>query len=274
MPPRPTGRISSPSRQARTTSRPPTAGGDTATSPSAAEHRLHLPGAEAHAAGHEQLHRLRRLGSSRAGTNLTVPYSATAWRPPPRSSDLRAVAAEREHVLGLPARERARLARRPPRRGVRSTSRRSADGQLVERRERHRRGRRPPPASASEAAMSRISASSRSWRAVSRDRELGLRAECAQRSDHLMSNAGAREAGVGVRRVLAPLEVAGAQVLAHLLAGHLEQRPHQPPAPGLHAPAARGCRATPRAGRAPSRPGRWPCAPAAKSPLVAASASA
>jgi hypothetical protein len=66
------------------------------------------------------------------------------------------------------------------------------------------------------------------------DRELGVRAQLPERREHLVPHACPRESGVGVRRVLAPVQGAGAQVLAHLLARHLEQRPHEPPAPGLH----------------------------------------
>jgi hypothetical protein len=67
-----------------------------------------------------------------------------------------------------------------------------------------------------------------------RDRPLGRRRQLAQCVQHLVSHARTREAAVGVRRVLAPFEAARPQVVAHLGAGHREQRAHQPPAPRRH----------------------------------------
>ena len=216
----------------------------------------------AHVARHGQLHRLgRRLGSSRAGTNRSVPYSATACRPPPRSSDL-VPSPPRAMTSSASRRESGRGPRPRLSASRRSTSRRSAGGQLLERRRAAPRGRRRAPRARPPAAMSSTSASSRSWRAVSAIVSSAFGLSCLQRRARTSCRTRARAKRASAFdgssrhwRSRAP------QVLAHLLARHLEQRPHQPPAPRLHAPERAAARATRPAGRAPSRPGRWRCAP-------------
>ena len=178
--------------------------------------------------------------------------SASAARREPKRpvlGDRPEAAAEVERLRPLRSRapgassssRRARAASAPGQRGA-APGRWSA-AELAQRVERTRAGPPPSSSSASATAASSTSASSRSWRAVSAIVRSAAGRQLAQRVEHVVADAGAREAAVGVRGVLAPLEPAGAQVVAHLVARHLQQRPHEPPAARRHAVQR------PRAGR-------------------------
>ena len=171
--------------------------------------------------------------SSARARKRSVPYSATARSPPPRSSDCVPPVAERQHLVGLAATAaRSPAAARPARA---APAARSAGGSA---RSASSATAGPPPSSASasvhgarRAPRPRRAAGAPSRRSCARPPGASSRSAGSSSCAH----ARAREAGVGVRRVLAPLEAARAAVLARLLAGDLEQRAHQPPAPRLHA---------------------------------------
>src|ERR671922_2965925 len=87
VPPSPSGRMRSPSRQARTRAEPPSAEAETATSPGAdrVASTSQLP--KRTCPGIASVTGSGAGAASPARVKRSVPYSATARRPPPRSSD-------------------------------------------------------------------------------------------------------------------------------------------------------------------------------------------
>ena len=208
--------------------------------------------------------------ASAARVKRSVPYSATARRPPPRSSDFVPRCPERQDLARLARAEHAAGAPRPasaaPAAGARAGARAARRGDTAG----------PPPSSlerVGHGGVQHLGLVAQLARGLG-DRPLGRRRQLAQRVEHVVPHAGAREAAVGVRGVLAPLEPARAQVVAHLLARHA--RAAAAPAARAAAPcrAARASRARRPAGRAPSPPGRRRCARRRSRPSASCSASA
>ena len=148
--------------------------------------------------GHRQLDRLRRLARLARAREAQRPVLGHRAQP----------AAEVERAC-VPPRRRARGSRPAPARSPasrRSTSRRTARAGA---RAAPRATTAGPPPSSSSAVVHRALEHLAPPRAAARglgDRPLGRRADLAQRVQQVMAHARAREAAVGVRGVLAPVE--------------------------------------------------------------------
>ena len=241
----------SPSRHARTV----TVGPErrvTATSPGPSSARLDLPVAEAGTARDGAARTGAGGSASPARVKRSVPYSATARRPPPRSSALVPRSSERRGLAQL-----GRRAARPPGQ-ARAAPGAAAPAVLAQRRERDRGTAAELLERVGHRRVEDLRLVAQLARGL-RDRPLGRRRQLAQRVEHLVSHARAREAAVGVRGVLAPLEPARAQVVAHLLAGHARAAAARAGRGAAPSRAARATRARRPAGTAPSPPGRRRC---------------
>ena len=166
--------------------------------------------------------------ASRARVKRIVPYSTTALSPPPRSSAFvpRPPSARIRSASPAPSSPPACSASR------RSTSRRTA-GAAPSAESRHGR-------SAAQLLQRGVHRRVQHLRLLAQlarrlgDRPLRRRPDRAQRVQQVVAHARAREAAIRVGRVLPPFEPPRAQLLAHLLARHPQQRPHEPPAAGRH----------------------------------------
>ena len=230
----------SPSRQARTVSAAPIASAASVTSPPAPSAASTSQSPKRARPGTGRLDGLGRRGVRGARVKRSVPYSATARRPPPRSS---ADAAAGSPSARISSASRARAERGSP--AARSASRRS-----TRRRERRAAARAapssgiagPPPSSCERLVHrgSSTSASSRSWRAGLGDRALGRGAQLAQRRRAPRgARARARSGGSAFEASSRQSRPARAAVVAHLVARDLEQRPHQRARGAAPCPAAR-----------------------------------
>ncbi len=216
------------------------------------EQRLDLPVAEAHPPRNQQLDRRREI--------LVPPHACEAKHPVlghrrEAAAKVEAAAAgvpERKDRLGLGARERARAAGgelgqatqdEPAQRG-RLAAQRSERDRERDRRRRPRGGhvegsaRELGDAEPPEGVLGKRSEQVVLLAQLARrlgDRALGGGVELLQGVEHVVAHAGAGEAAVGVGRVLAPGEVAGAQVVAHFCARDGQQRAHEPAAALGHA---------------------------------------
>ena len=181
--------------------------------------------------------RAASTGSGGAGVLAPCVGSAACRTPPPRAGR------RRGRATRAAAPPEAQRPRRP--RGARASRGRpaasSASRAQHQPAQRRRAARAQAPSahrraaaeasSASAAARSSTSASSRSSRAVSAIVRSAAGEQRAQRRQDLCAHARAREARILVRGVLAPGQPARPAVLPRLLAGGLQQRAHQAPAP-------------------------------------------
>ena len=277
VPPRPSGLMRSPSRQARTVERSPARRSASSTGASseprsaapggaAPAAQRHLPVAEPAPPGTASVGRLgdRRLGSAR--WKRTTPYSETASTPPPRSSDValppprpaRSISATRSGAERHAARRRrprpaaagpaaAAPAAAPPG-GPASTAggqppapaapQRLVDGPLEHLLPRRAAARPWPGCSASAAGM-----------------DLPQRRQDLEPQPVARQRAVARWSRPRATAGRPPRSMRASRARVTLSSGRTSR-----PRRGAHAEQRPAARARRPAGRGPSRPGRWPCA--------------